>query len=442
MIAFLLTFINVFLLFIGIYTVVKKISTGDSKPLLLLTSVVILFIVISLFYYPMLVLNQSFIRLQLLILIINLAHIYFTKNTLHDIFKDRSFSSANLNSLWALGAVLFLTIYFALYASKYGSWDAWAIWNLHAKFLYHTQHWHQMLSGSLAYSHLDYPLMVPSVVAFFWNGFGSMSPLVPVMLSYGLLLIIPLLIYFSLLGEGNRLFACIAMTIFIIDNNFKMIALSQCADTLLSLLILLTFIQHQNLKTNAANRVYILGFICVSCAWVKNEGLVFYILFTIGFLLVNYKNIQTLKKYFIGMIIPALVVVYFKLFLSPANDLISANNKQLSSLTTVLYDTGRYATILKFGINTLIDNYMAALILIFVVIILNRKAFLSLPFIVISVLLAAYFIIYLITPHDLSWHLSTSLYRVFQQVYPASIYLLFLSLKNVKSPFYFSGSLV
>jgi hypothetical protein len=284
--------------------------------------------------------------------------------------------------------------------------------------------------------------MVPSVVAFFWNGFGSMSPLVPVMLSYGLLLIIPLLIYFSLLGEGNRLFACIAMTIFIIDNNFKMIALSQCADTLLSLLILLTFIQHQNLKTSAANRVYILGFICVSCAWVKNEGLVFYILFTIGFLLVNYKNIQTLKKYFIGMIIPALVVVYFKLFLSPANDLISANNKQLSSLTTVLYDTGRYATILKFGINTLIDNYMAALILIFVVIILNRKAFLSLPFIVISVLLAAYFIIYLITPHDLSWHLSTSLYRVFQQVYPASIYLLFLSLKNVKSPFYFSGSLV
>ena len=432
MITLLLTLINVFLLFTGIYTIVKRVSAGDSKPLLLLSSVVILFIVISLFYFPMLALNQSFITLQLLILIINLAHIYFTKTTLYDFFKYRSFSSVNLNCFWALGAVLFLTVYFILFASKYGSWDAWAIWNLHAKLISRPELWHNLFSNNVAYSHSDYPLMLPSIVAFFWNGVGSLSPIIPILVSYSLLLIIPLLIYFSLLNEGDKLYAYLALIIFVIDNNYKTIAISQCADTLLSLLILLTFIQYKNLKTDAANRVYILGFICASCAWVKNEGLVFYILFTIGFLLSNYKNIQTLKKYFIGMIIPALVVVSFKLFFSPANDLISANNKQLFSLVTVLSDTGRYLTIFKFGINTLISNYMPALILSFVVLTLNRKAFLSFPSIIISSLLVIYFVIYLITPHDLSWHLSTSLYRLFQQIYPALIYLLLLSLKNIR----------
>ena len=169
MITLLLTFINVFLLFIGIYSILKEVAIGDSKPLLLLTSGVILFIAISFFYYIMLVLNQSFIGLQLFLFAINLGHIYFTKKSFTDLFKSKLSSTGNLNNLWALGAVFFLTGYFVLYASKYGSWDAWAMWNMHAKFLYHPELWKQLFTSNLTYSSLDYPLMLPSVVAFFWN---------------------------------------------------------------------------------------------------------------------------------------------------------------------------------------------------------------------------------------------------------------------------------
>jgi hypothetical protein len=71
-------------------------------------------------------------------------------------------------------------------------------------------------------------------------------------------------------------------------------------------------------------------------------------------------------------------------------------------------------------------------VLLFAVVIINRKAFLSLPVITIVLLLSAYFVVYLLTPYDLNWHLSTSLYRLLQHVYPALVYVLLLSFKNLK----------
>lgn len=415
-------------------------AADDSKAVLLLTSAVVLFTAVGIFYYLMLISHQSFIRLQLFLLTINLGHIYFTGKFLAEELKRKPAEPAGLDSFWALSAVFFLTIYFVLYESKYGGWDAWAIWNLHARILYHPELWHNLFSDNIAYSHRDYPLMLPATIAFFWKGINSMSPFVPVTVSYGFLLIIPLLLYFSLLNEGHKLYAGLAMVIFVIDNNYKSIALSQCADTLLSLLILSTFIQYHGIKAFSTNRIYVLGFICASCAWVKNEGMAFCVLFTIGFLLINAKNRQALKKYLIGMLLPLLVVVSFKVLFAPANDLISAGNKQLFSLSAALSDSGRYVMILKFALNTLISSYMCAMIMVFVVFAFNRKIFLSLPFIIISILLGVYFIIYLITPYDLNWHLSTSLNRLFQQVYPAFIYLFLRSLKGVKWPYGLSKS--
>ena len=423
------TFINVLLLYVGVNTIIKKVTAGDSRALITFTSTITLIITLSFLYYLMLVLNLGFSVLLILLTVINLVHIYFTK----DFFKDFSFKLLNNNHIWALAAVFFLTCYFLLYASKYGSWDAWAIWNLHAKFLYNTELWRHMFSKDLAYSHLDYPLMLPSVVAFFWNGIGKVSPFVPLLLSYGLLLAVPLYVYFSLRDEGLKLLSYMALAIFVTDANFKDLAVSQCADTLLSLLILMVFVQNNKLRNGDYNRALVLGFICASCAWVKNEGLVFYILFTLCFIAVNYKQASILKKYFAGLIIPTLVLVSFKLFFAPANDLVSADNKQLSSISAVLTDVGRYTTILEFWIKTLVSNYVYILILIFAAFILNRKFFRSLPALVIAGLLFAYFVIYLITPHDLKWHLSTSVSRIFLHVYPTIVYLIFSAVGSMKN---------
>ncbi|MEO6631263.1 MAG: hypothetical protein ABIN13_06055 [Mucilaginibacter sp.] len=433
----IITFINVLLLYVGVNAIIKKITAGDSRALTILTSAITLIITLSFLYYLMLLLNLGFSALLILLTIINLTNIYFNK----DLLKKYRFKLLNNNHIWALAAVFFLTCYFLLYAGKYGSWDAWAIWNLHAKFLYQTESWRHMFSKDLAYSHLDYPLMLPSIVAFLWNGIGKASPFVPLLLSYGLLLAVPLYTYFSLRDAGLKWLPYVALAIFVVDNNFKELAISQCADTLLALLILMVFVQYNKLRNGDDKRALLLGFICASCAWVKNEGLVFYILFSLCFIAANYKQLAILKKYFAGVILPTLVMVSFKLLFAPANDLVSADNKHLSSISAVLTDVGRYTTILEFWVTTLINYYLYILILIFVVFILSRKLFRMLPAVVIAALLLAYFVIYLITPHDLKWHLSTSVSRVFLHVYPAIVYLTLSSIIEVKESPILQGDL-
>jgi len=422
------TLVNILLLYVGTYAFVKKNTIGDSRVLTILTTTISLLVGLSFMYYLTLVLNQSFVVLLVMLSVINLVHIFFT----YDFFKNYRPKVLSNSHIWPLAATFFLTCYFILYASKYGNWDAFAMWNLHAKFFYHPELWKHLFTSKLSYSALDYPMMLPSIVAFFWNAVGSMSPSVPVLFAYGVMLAIPLYTYFALRDEGLKWLPLVALVIFVTDNNFKQIATSQCADSLLSLLILMVFVQYEKLKGLINDRAYLLGFICASCAWVKNEGLVFYLLFTAGFILSNYRHVPVLKKYLTGAIVPTLVLVSFKVFFAPANDLISADNKQLFSLSVVLTDWSRYATIFKFWLNTLVSNYIYAILLIFAAFVVNRRFFASMPAVILALLLLGYFIIYLVTPHDLSWHLYTSLYRIFQHIYPALIYLVLLGFKDLQ----------
>jgi uncharacterized membrane protein len=80
----------------------------------------------------------------------------------------------------------------------------------------------------------------------------------------------------------------------------------------------------------------------------------------------------------------------------------------------------------------LFTNYIYVSILLFIILLINRKLISSFPFTILSLLLIVYFIIYLLSPYDLTWHLSTSLSRIFQHVYPAFIYLAGVSFKNFK----------
>jgi hypothetical protein len=39
--------------------------------------------------------------------------------------------------------------------------------------------------------------------------------------------------------------------------------------------------------------------------------------------------------------------------------------------------------------------------------------------------LAGYLAVYVVSPHELNWHLTTSLYRLILQLFPAGVFLLF-----------------
>ena len=63
-------------------------------------------------------------------------------------------------------AIAILSIDAAKAAQRYGQWDAWAMWNLAAKYLSAPSQWQDMFLNT-KFNHPDYPLFLPSSVAFF-----------------------------------------------------------------------------------------------------------------------------------------------------------------------------------------------------------------------------------------------------------------------------------
>ena len=191
--------------------------------------------------------------------------------------------------------------------------------------------------------------------------------------------------------------------------------------------------------------------------WTKNEGLVAVVGFTLVWLLMILKsangvdsptenprefaakallkeNSKALGYYVAGLAFPIIVVILFKIFLAPPNDLLS----QQGNLFDKLLDIERYTTILKQALVTLWNLGDAPLsffgIIILTAIILGRSSqrvpgLWIIP-VFVGIQLAAYFGTFLVTPQDLPWHLSTSLDRLYLHVFPLALCWFFLWLRS------------
>ncbi|KAA0988839.1 hypothetical protein [Dyadobacter aurulentus] len=340
-------------------------------------------------------------------------------------------SVSKLKMLLMAIAALALTVGFNDYVYRWGDWDAWAIWNLHAKFLFYPHSWTNMFlfADKMSVTHPDYPLMLPSVIAFIWRGVDSISPFAPIAIAHLILLAIPLTVFLALNRFGHVFAAASALAIFALDTKFINLAASQYADTLLALFILIAFVLYKETAAGGNMKMLVLlGFFAGSATWVKNEGQLFFAVFSVVFLCQNLRKPTRVLWYCAGALIPVLILLHFKLVLAPANDLVHANRG--AELLILITSPGRYWLIIKHLVLTAIQYYWVVMLLLIIVLI-NKAAFVkSTPFAVISLVLAGYFVVYLTTPHDLSWHLGASADRLLHHLYPACIYLILLKLSS------------
>jgi hypothetical protein len=210
----------------------------------------------------------------------------------------------------------------------------------------------------------------------------------------------------------------------------------QYADMLLAQLILaasgLTLLY---LQTKESRLAILAGLTVGLCGWAKNEGLVAILGLTLLWIVLTVKKEkQALWNYFAGLAFPLLVVILFKLFLAPSNDLLAGQGNLFDKIVNV----ERYKIILEHAFATLwrLGDVPVSLfgIIILTAIILGRsnRGIPGLWFIpaLIGILLTAYFGTYLLTPQDLSWHLSTSLDRLYLHLFPLAFLWLFLWLKS------------
>ena len=322
-----------------------------------------------------------------------------------------------------LGLLLFSYRFFTT-VLRWGDWDAWAIWSQHAKFLTYSDYFANLFTNKIAWTHPDYPLMLPSIIAIIWKSFDNFSAIVPAFLAYFIALLLIVVIMSSFFEKKFWLSGVFITLLLSATSILFPFALSQFSDTLLACFILLPFIVLNHLpKTQSFTSYLLIGFLAATCVWIKNEGLMFFAIFSFCLLIKYYKQRKMIGGYVLGALFPIFVFGIFKIFFSTPSDLLSAKTSYWEKVS----DVSRYQFIFDFATDYFVQNCIFLLALLALMVIINRRFFISFPFIVIALLFLSYLCAYVISPYGLQWHMSTSFERLVHQIVPTLLYAIFFT---------------
>ncbi|MDP2839544.1 MAG: glycosyltransferase family 39 protein [Syntrophales bacterium] len=354
--------------------------------------------------------------------------------------------------LASLGSFLF-----AFLKEPHGKWDAWLIWNMHARFLYRSgEAWREVFAVGMDWSHWDYPLLLPLSIVRGWKYFGNDSIYIPAAFALLFTLLTIGLLLGALAFLRSRIQGCLAAMILLGTPLFIVMGASQFADVPLAFFILATLVLlflPARSPENRSGALVLSGIAAGLCAWTKNEGLLFLLIVTgslFGATLYadGWRSARKRTVRFLAGALPILlIVIYFKTQLSPANDLMAGSSP--AAAAAKLTDFSRYAQIAKAFFITgisftqgLIDirvgmqlNPGAVNILLLIVYLLlagvriddRDRTGLVRTAAVLLLMPAGYFFVYVMTPLDLGYHLATSLNRLFLQLWPSVIFLFFMT---------------
>lgn len=348
-----------------------------------------------------------------------------------------------------------VTFGIAHFKEPHGRWDAWLIWNMHARFLFRGgDHWRDAFASGLDWSHWDYPLLLPLSIVRGWQYMGSETSLLPAIMGFCFTLLTIGLLLTTLTLLRGRLQGCLAAMVLLGTPFLITMGAAQFADVPLAFFILMT-LGMLALHTRAEERMGMLllaGLAAGMAAWTKNEGILFLLVAAVGLFAAtartdSWREAARRTAGFLGGAMPILLIVLtFKLLLAPTGDL--AAGVSWAALAEKLFDWDRYAQIarafLLMGISFtqgLVDvrvgmqfNPGAVNILLLIAYLLfvgtridrqDRTGLLAIGA-VLCLMPAGYFFVYVLTPLDLTYHLITSLNRLFLQLWPGVILLVFM----------------
>lgn len=336
--------------------------------------------------------------------------------------------------------------YFDSIKEPHGLWDAWNYWNLKAKFISRApSEWSNLFQKVVSDDlHLDYPLLQTGYIAQCWLLMKNESLLVPIIFAFIFTFCTIGLLSSSVSFFTNKTKGFIAGLILLATPFYMTMGDSQYADNIvgffyLATVVLLTFARKGT--SVKPNFLIAAGFAAGLSAWSKNEGLLFITcLFVSQLTLLFFKNYRELlvdlKHILMGMLPVLLLIAYYRIAIAPPNDIVHAQGKEtLIKLT----EYSRYAMICTwyveqsriFGRWILNPWWLFLLGILYKGINLkeNRNSLIS-TFVLLVLMLIGFFFIYIITPLDLVFHLSTSLHRLYFQLFPTFIFIYFIAIKG------------
>ena len=345
----------------------------------------------------------------------------------------------------AIALVFSYPLYLMVEAARsfpHGGSDAQAIWNLHARFLYRGSAgaWKDVFATTLGWSQNDYPLLVPGSIAGVWKVMGAEYSFVPSVVGvvFGFLTLAILCSSVSALARDQR--GWMAGILLVATPSFITSTSVQGADIPLSMYILITVVllQFAQVWPEVKTQLLLLAGLAAGFAgWTKNEGSLFVVVvFGAHFLATAFRHAWKAypKELFaIGLGASPMLALLgsFRVLLSPPSD-ISLSPTALHQLTVgARYSQIFWGFIDKFkafggwwraGIHP--GTLVVLFLLLYVTTIKPVKSSSVHALLIPVFMLMGYFMVYVVTPYDLQWHIDTSLDRLLLQLWPACVFIL------------------
>ncbi|MCL6545825.1 MAG: hypothetical protein K6T61_11400 [Bryobacteraceae bacterium] len=253
---------------------------------------------------------------------------------------------------WILAALLISAVVIVLdgmrnqaAADPHGMWDAWAIWNVRARFLAGPgETWRNAISPLLERTHPDYPLLLSGFVARCWKLAGSYDTVVPIAtaLAFFLATLAVLVAALALLRSASTglLAGLTVMTGF----TYLSQPMSQYSDVPLAYYYLAA-VALASLSWKAEERrrpllLVLAGYAAGCAAWTKNEGLLFAAVFGCCYAAADWwfsgfgKALRRSLWLGAGMLPGLILVAWLKLLAPVADPLVRAGKKGIAQGAT------------------------------------------------------------------------------------------------------------
>lgn len=298
------------------------------------------------------------------------------------------------------------------------AWDAYAIWNFHARYLEQPDQWKQLFRNG-KFSHPDYPALLPSGIAFVRRLTGRETESVAFAIAALTTLLVPVWLFWETSAK-NLWVAVVVMASFALTPCYIQEGLSQYADTLLAMYFMGALICMQQYHTSRQPVYILLCTAMLGCAvWTKNEGIMLAGIFTLFYIKTLFRH----RLQAMAGILPFLVVLLVYKSYAPANDLVQG---QQGGAISKLTDWSRYREIGAYFLFKLNNGFylLKIAVLLYTVHCIIKRQWPSQAMLMLATCFAGYCMVYVLTPNDLAWHLGTSADRLVHQLLPAAMYII------------------
>jgi len=332
-----------------------------------------------------------------------------------------------------LGAVLF---------NPHGEEGAWSIWNLRARFLVRAGAlWRLAFANNLNWTHLDYPLMLPGLVALCWKLSGE-STAAPIAIAFLFTLGTVGVLMCTLAALRGKMEAVLAGTLLFGTASFIALGAALYGDVPLSFYILATLALFCLQDRHPADLRFtaLAGLMAGFGAWTRNEGIIFVIAALLARAVALFRAgersaiLPQVLTFLAGAIAPLAVVIVFKLRVAPPSGLLAITPaeifKHLSDIARwILTAEGLVIMLVNFG-RFLIPIALVLGIYWYLVrfkVDARDRTGLATAGIALSLTLAAELLIDILYEPNLQVEISTSFERILAQLWPSALLMFFLA---------------